>query len=322
MKQSLLQRLLEPGQLSARFQPIFRFSGKVNQVHALEALVRGPSGTNFEGADVLFDYVRRKKAEAKVDRACIATICAAAAALPSNFRLNINVHALTLGESPDFAVFLQKETAKHSLAMHRLTVEIVEHAPTRNIPAMLATIAALRDFGVRIALDDVGLGQSNYRMMLDCHPDYFKLDAYFVQGLCVDQKRRAVVESLVTLADALDSSVVGEGAESLGDLGALEQLGVELVQANILCPPMPAEDLLATGLLQSGLVEFDATLQAGAAQAGVNQAGVNQAGVNQACANQAGANQPREKPAAGTNPGQVERKEPARVVALPAAHSM
>lgn len=273
MKKSLLTTLAEPGHLQPRFQPIFRLNGRVNQVHSIEALVRGPAGTNFEQADILFDYVRRKHAEPLVDRICLSAICTAAASLPSNFRLNVNVHATTLGQNPEFAAFFEKETARHGLALHRFTVEIVEHSPTRNIPAMLHNIAALRESGVRIALDDVGLGQSNYRMMLDCHPDYFKLDAYFIQGLCVDPKRRAVVESVATLAEALGSSVIAEGAESLGDLGALEQLGVELVQANVLCPALPAEELLATGLLQSGLVEFGTAFVASAdsAQSKVNE---------------------------------------------------
>jgi len=258
VKKSQLEMLLEPGQLNVCFQPIFRLNGRVNQVHSLEALVRGPQGTNFEQADVLFDYVRRKKAETVMDRACIAAACAAISGLPGHFRLNVNVHAATLGSSPDFLAFFQKQVARHSLSLHRFTLEIVEHTPARNIPAMLDTISALREYGVRIALDDVGLGHSNYRMMLDCHPDYFKLDAYFVQSLCVDSKRRAVVESVVALAAALGSSVVAEGVECLGDLGALEQLGVELVQANVLCSPLPVEDLLTSGLLQSGLSVLEA----------------------------------------------------------------
>ena len=125
----------------------------------------------------------------------------------------------------------------------------MEHAPTCNIPELTNNIAKLRSWGVRIALDDVGLGQSNYRMMLDCDPEYFKLDAYFVQGLSTDSKRRAVVESLVALAKALESSVVAEGVASNEDLLQLEEIGVDFAQANLLCPAIPLDELLATGYL-------------------------------------------------------------------------
>jgi len=249
MKKSLLETILDPHELSVCFQPIFRIQGGARRVDSVEALIRGPRGTNFARADILFDYVRRKRAEAAVDQSCLVAICDAAAALPPDLRINVNVHAATLGHSSEFVHFFQRQMHLRSLAFERFTLEIVEYAPTCNIPAIAQSLAELRDHGVRIALDDVGLGQSNYRMMLDCRPEYFKLDSYFVRGLSEDSKRRAVVESLVTLSDALESAVVAEGATSDDDLSRLAELGVKLVQANILCPAMPVEQLLATAHL-------------------------------------------------------------------------
>jgi EAL domain-containing protein (putative c-di-GMP-specific phosphodiesterase class I) len=80
------------------------------------------------------------------------------------------------------------------------------------------------------------------------------LDAYFVQDLCADAKRRAVVESLVTLANALDSSVVAEGVGSKDDLSLLEAIGVDLSQANLLCPAISLKQLLASGLLKESVM--------------------------------------------------------------------
>lgn len=246
---SLLDTILDPSRLSVRFQPVFRVRGDSKQVNCLEALIRGPRRTNFERADILFDYVRRKEAEAVVDRSCVVAICDAVLNLPTDIRINVNVHAATLGHKAGFVEFFENQTKRRGLRTDRFTIEIVEHAPTCNIPELMDGITALRDLGVQIALDDVGLGQSNYRMMLDCHPEYFKLDAYFVRGVYADPKRRAVVESVATLARALGSSVVGEGVESDQDLAQLGKMGIELVQANILCPAMPFEDLVAGGIV-------------------------------------------------------------------------
>lgn len=249
MKKSLLDTVLEPHQLSVRFQPIFHIKDGANRIDSLEALIRGPRGTNFERADILFDYVRRKKAEAAVDQSCIIAIFNAVAELPSHFRININVHASTLGKNPRFVDFFRYEAQERSLALERFTVEIVEHAPTYNVPGLIYTIRALRDSGIRIALDDVGLGHSNYRMMLDCHPDYFKLDAYFVRGLSEDSLRCAVVRSTVSLAESMGGCVVAEGAESREGLAILARIGVELFQANLLCGAMSIEGLRANGVL-------------------------------------------------------------------------
>jgi EAL domain-containing protein (putative c-di-GMP-specific phosphodiesterase class I) len=245
MKSALLETLLNPKLLSVCFQPIFRLQNGAKQVDSLEALIRGPKGTHFERADILFDYVRRKKAEAEVDRSCVIAICDAVAELPSHFRVNINAHASTLGKNSSFVDFFRREVRRRSLAFDRFTVEIVEYAPTCNVPDLLRSVASLRDMGIRLALDDIGLGQSNYRMMLDCNPDYFKLDAYFVRDLKKDLRRRAVVESVVTLAKAMNGAIVGEGVGTEEDLEQLEDMGIDLIQSNLLCEALPFDDLRA-----------------------------------------------------------------------------
>ncbi|MBZ5570701.1 MAG: EAL domain-containing protein [Acidobacteriia bacterium] len=250
MTTSLLEKILDdPDALSVRFQPIFRLRAGVSQVDSVEGLIRGPRATNFERADILFDYVRRKHAEAAVDRSCIVAICKAVLELPPELRINVNVHASTLGHNPGFADFFRRQARNLSLSLDRFTLEIVEHAPTYNIPSLTCSIRALRDLGVRIALDDVGLGNSNYRMILDCHPDYFKLDAYFAKGVTHDADRRAVVRSVMCLAEEMKGSVVAEGVQSSEDLATLGQMGVELFQADLLCPAMQVHDLAAKGFV-------------------------------------------------------------------------
>jgi EAL domain-containing protein (putative c-di-GMP-specific phosphodiesterase class I) len=249
MTRSLLDTVLDPRQLSVCFQPIFDVQDDVTRIDGVEALIRGPRGTNFERADLLFDYVRRKRAEASVDQSCFTAICESAAKLPPHLRININVHASTLGHNPGFVEFFRKQAKKHSLALDRCTVELVEHSPSYNIPGLTNSIASLRESGVRIALDDVGLGHSNFRMILDCDPDYFKLDAYFVRELSLDRSRRAVVESVASLAQATECLVVAEGVESPKDLLILREMGVQFVQTNLLCAAMPLEDLQVIGIL-------------------------------------------------------------------------
>jgi EAL domain-containing protein (putative c-di-GMP-specific phosphodiesterase class I) len=262
MKKPLIDTIVDPENLSVRFQPIYAIRGE-RRIDSVEALIRGPRGTLFESAQVLFDYVRRKKAENAVDNSCLAAICNAAASLPPELRINVNVHAATLGQHAGFVDSLRRHARKHSLPIERFTVEIVEHAPTCDIPELAHNINALRHAGVRIALDDVGLGQSNYRMMIDCHPEYFKLDAYFVRGLKNDSKRRAVVESVVAFGRALNSSVVAEAAETQEDISLLAEMGVEFVQCNLLCPALPLEELQSTGVIPDSAPVLVSTRHAG-----------------------------------------------------------
>jgi EAL domain-containing protein (putative c-di-GMP-specific phosphodiesterase class I) len=239
---SLLNTILRPGQLSILFQPVFDIADGRRAVHYFECLTRGPEGTNIVSASVLFEYVRRKAKEATVDRLCVAGALRDACRLPGAPSLAINVHASTLERDPDFVPFLVGSAEARSIAPSRLTLEIVEHAPAWSGRGFMKAMEALKETGVRIALDDIGLGQSNYRMILDCHPDYFKLDAFLIKGCHSDVRRQAIIDSLVSLARRFGSRVIGEGVETQADLHALQLLEVELVQGYLLSRPCPAEE--------------------------------------------------------------------------------
>ena len=241
---NVLDEILAPGGLVALFQPIMQIRDERGpRLHGLEALIRGPRGSNVESPLVMFEYARRKHEEGVVDRACVAAILEAARALPPGVRLSINVHASTLGRDRQFVGFLSHRARACGIELPRLVVEIVEHAPPWDAPAFGEAVAKLHDVGVQVALDDVGLGYSNYRMMLDCRPDYFKIDRYFVSGAHGDGYRQAVLESIVFLARRFGGMAVAEGIEHEPDLATARALGIELAQGYLFSPPRPVEEL-------------------------------------------------------------------------------
>jgi EAL domain-containing protein (putative c-di-GMP-specific phosphodiesterase class I) len=179
---------------------------------------------------VLFSYVRRKHAEVAVDRACIRTILSVAEAFPGEGSLGINVHSVTLAVDADFLMFIKDEAGRRGIDLARIIIEIVEHGVPRNGDAFCGALAGLRGLGVRVALDDIGLGHSNYKMILDCRPDYFKIDRYFVQGSGSDFYRQAVLKSVAELARPFGARVVVEGVENEADLAASRAAGATLFQ--------------------------------------------------------------------------------------------
>jgi EAL domain-containing protein (putative c-di-GMP-specific phosphodiesterase class I) len=246
---SLLDTILTPGRLAVVFQPVFEVGTARPHLFALECLIRGPRGTNAERPNVLFEYVRRKRAEAAVDRACVATALADASHLPGEPRLSLNVHASTLGRDPGFPDFLLERAREARIEPRRLIVEIVEHAPALDVPGFRRALAALRETGIAIALDDVGLGQSNYKMILDARPDIYKLDQYLVSGAWSDPYRQVILDSLARMVRRLEARAVAEGVESRHELVAVEAAGIDLIQGFLFARPLSRADLLAAGYL-------------------------------------------------------------------------
>ena len=243
--QSALNAILQPGGITPLYQPIVRLALNSGgpKIVAVECLSRGPKGTNFESAPILFDYVRYKREESLVDRACISAALERAASLPPELHLCVNVHASTLGRDVSFVPFLCSVAERNHIPMSRLTVEVVEHAPPWDNASFIAAIASLRTAGARVAVDDVGLGQSNFKMLLDASPEFLKLDRYFVDGCTHDPKRRAVIGSIEELARRFGARVIAEGVETEEDLLTVRALGVSLVQGFLFSKPLSALEL-------------------------------------------------------------------------------
>jgi EAL domain-containing protein (putative c-di-GMP-specific phosphodiesterase class I) len=104
-------------------------------------------------------------------------------------------------------------------------------------------LAKLRALGVLVAIDDIGLGYSNFRMIVDAQADYFKIDRYFVTGIERDPYRFAVLESVAKLASKVDARVIAEGIETASELGFVIEAGIDLVQGFYFSEPLSPEHL-------------------------------------------------------------------------------
>jgi EAL domain-containing protein (putative c-di-GMP-specific phosphodiesterase class I) len=237
---SALNAILQPGGITPLYQPIVRLASGELTVVGVECLSRGPKGTNMESAKILFDYVRLKREESLVDRACISAALEQASLLPPGLQLSINVHASTLGRDLSFVPFLRNLAERNRIPMSRITVEVVEHAPPWDNASFITAIDSLRNCGAKVAVDDVGLGQSNFKMLIDVSPDFLKLDRYFVDGCLGDPKRQAVISAVARLANEFGAKVVAEGVEEEDVIGVLQKFGIHLMQGYHFAAPMPA----------------------------------------------------------------------------------
>ncbi len=245
-RRTLLHDILAPGGLSILFQPIFEIAGNQRMLFALEALARGPKDSNVESATVLFEYVRRKGKELEVDRACIARAVAAGSSVPGSPSISVNIHASTLERDPHFAAFLVETCNTHDMPVSRLILEIVEQQKFWDEESFFDALHELRSMGVRIALDDIGIGYSSHRMLIEVRPELFKIDRYFITDCTNKPSSRAAIESIVLLASRLGGRVVAEGIETLADLETVTALGIDLVQGYYFARPSAPPYLGAT----------------------------------------------------------------------------
>ena len=129
------------------------------------------------------------------------------------------------------------------LPLPRVLLELSEHDPVEDYPALSAALSPCASTGLRLAIDDVGAGFSSLRHIVLTAPDVIKLDRSIVDGVHADPVLTVLVRSLVEFAHGCDARLVAEGVETAADAQALLQLGVDHGQGWFFGRPGPPEAL-------------------------------------------------------------------------------
>ncbi|MFL6764754.1 MAG: EAL domain-containing protein, partial [Sphingomicrobium sp.] len=150
-----------------------------------------------------------------------------AAATP--IAVSVNVSAADIGQ-PDFADEVVRILSEAGLEPAWLTLEITESAIIRSEDTALQVLHALRDYGIRLSIDDYGTGRSTLSYLKTLPVHELKIDKMFVTRLCRNEGDHIMVRSTVDLAHQLGLSVVAEGAEDWETVKLLTELGCDYAQ--------------------------------------------------------------------------------------------
>jgi EAL domain-containing protein (putative c-di-GMP-specific phosphodiesterase class I) len=121
-----------------------------------------------------------------------------------------------------------------------LVIEIADHVSGYDYDRLRAFVAAIRDSGFRILVDDAVAGYASLRHLLDLRPDMLKIDASLCRSVETDRERQAHVRALVSLGRELGATVVAKGIETSAEQRTVRDLGVDGAQGRYLGAPAPA----------------------------------------------------------------------------------
>jgi diguanylate cyclase (GGDEF)-like protein len=156
----------------------------------------------------------------------------------------VNLSPRTLVD-PTFPGLVAQLLEEYGVAPDRLTLEITEVGMVGDASRPLPTLRRLRDLGVRLAVDDFGIGYSSLAYLRRLPVHEVKVDRTFVQGMATDPGDLAIVRAIVDLARHFGLSVVAEGVESELTLGRLDEIGCDFGQGFLFSRPLPYERLEA-----------------------------------------------------------------------------
>jgi diguanylate cyclase (GGDEF)-like protein/PAS domain S-box-containing protein len=240
-----LRDALERGQFTLAYQPIVsladtRFAG-------VEALLRWnhPARGQIGPADFI-PIAEENGLIVPIGRWVLEEACRQARAWQDRYgapvSMSVNVSAHQISEE-GLAASVSETLSATGIERGTLTLEITESVLLGDAEMVIARLAELKSLGVRLAIDDFGIGYSSLSYLRFLPVDALKIDRSFVTAVDSGAAERAVVRSIVSLSQVLGLRTVAEGIETEEQLVALRMLGAEMGQGYLFAKPLDATEM-------------------------------------------------------------------------------
>src|SRR5690606_26973318 len=145
----------------------------------------------------------------------------------------------------DLAADILEVLGAHRVPPSALEVELTESMVMDNLDRAMQTIAALKNIGIKISIDDFGTGHSSLGSLRRFPADYLKIDRSFIHNSNDEGKSIATIRTIVALARNYHMKVIAEGVETMAQHDMLCELGCHMAQGYLYSPPVDAAQIPA-----------------------------------------------------------------------------
>lgn len=242
---SALDEALASGQISVVYQP--QFHPQSNRVISAEALVRWHHPEKGQISPTIFVPVLEQ--ENQMEALTLYVLRQVVDELPKwnasgqSVSCAINVSA-TLLLNAAFTGSAIEIIRSSGIDPALITIELTETAALASLEQADYLFKRIRDFGLRVSIDDYGTGQSTLTYLKKFNADEVKIDQSFVRTMVGDPANKVMVKSTIEMAHALNMSVVAEGVEDVPTYAMLVQMGCDTIQGWHIGMPVTSDQFI------------------------------------------------------------------------------
>ncbi len=249
-----LSRALAAGEFFLQYQPIVGVESRA--VRSFEALIRWhhPEKGIIQ-PDVFIGAAEKTGMILPIGNWVVRTACKEAARWPSPTGVAVNVSGDQFKDR-GFVSYVKQCLAEAGLAPGRLTIEVTEAIFSVDAAIICESLAELRAHGVRVALDDFGVGFSSINNLRRFPLDQLKVDRSFTRAMLANRRDAELVDIILQLGNTFQVSTTIEGIETEGQLEFVRALGASEVQGFLISRPVSAEDVM--GILDRDIQKAEA----------------------------------------------------------------
>ena len=236
-----LRSALGRDEMRLHYQPLINLNS--DEPSGYEALVRWEHHTR--GTVMPSDFIPIAEETGmviKIGEWVIRRALAEAATWPEHLSVAVNLSPAQM-RSTNLLPTIIHALAQSGVAAHRLELEITESVLMNDSEANIAVLHKLSALGIRIALDDFGTGFSTLNYLRSFPFNKIKIDRCFISEIDSREDCRAIVRSIVSLANSLGMTTTAEGVERQSQLDALRLEGCTEVQGFLFSKAVPSEEL-------------------------------------------------------------------------------
>jgi predicted signal transduction protein with EAL and GGDEF domain len=242
--ESSLRAALVQGELMLYYQPIVDL--RKGTVKGQEALIRwrNPQQGLLPPAQFI-PFSEQSELIFSLDKWVLQHACSVAqawqalGAAPQQIAVNVNLSGRHFRQPQGIVQWVRESLEKAALPASLLEIEVTETAFMQASQETIAVLAALRELGVRIAIDDFGVGYSSLNFLKTLPLDVLKLDRSFLLDVPGNHRNAALAAAIIQLGITLELEVVAEGVETQEQWNWLQDLGCQYGQGYLFAHPAP-----------------------------------------------------------------------------------
>jgi|HubBroStandDraft_2_1064218.scaffolds.fasta_scaffold00238_8 diguanylate cyclase (GGDEF)-like protein len=209
-KKEAVVRLIDEGRLETLFQPIWNLDAQT--LLGVEALTRPDPSYGLSGPAEAFDIAEQIGRVHQLDVLCVENALRLAPHLHPGVLLFLNLSPLTLDLDAEADAWLAPAVERAGLTPQAVVVEVTERSGGRT-ERVVKRLKRLRAQGFKIAVDDVGTGNSGLEMLSKIDAEFVKLDRSIITAAATEPSARAVLMAMATFARQTGAFVIAEGIE-------------------------------------------------------------------------------------------------------------
>jgi len=158
----------------------------------------------------------------------------------NDIMVSVNVSSQTF-EQNGFVDFVNMTIETYGVDARQLQIELTERVLIQDIDASIKKLNKLRELGIKVAIDDFGIGYSSLSYIVRLPIDSVKIDRSFIKGIGKNKESDAIVTAIINMCSAINKNVIAEGIETIQELNYLENLNCHLGQGYYFSKPISAE---------------------------------------------------------------------------------